>query len=219
MISRVFALCAIASAALTAPLFAATALHDAIARAPKPLQCVPYARAVTGVRIHGDAHTWWGQARGQYARGNEPQVGAVMNFRPHGRSRLGHVAAVSKVIDDRTVLISHANWSVRGGIERNVKAVDVSAANDWSRVRVWNGNAKKLGGSAWPLYGFIYNGKGGKGKAAKLATIEKHEVQETTTNRAEWPVAKRERRTERRVSKSSPRRSSDPIGAIIARQR
>src|SRR5262245_14533429 len=83
------------------------------------LQCVPYARQVTGIKIFGDAHTWWGQANGRYAKGSEPRVGAVMALRPHGNSRLGHVAAVSKIVDSRTLLIKHANWSARGKIENN----------------------------------------------------------------------------------------------------
>ena len=31
------------------------------------LQCVPYARDVSGIQIYGDAHTWWDQAQGRYA--------------------------------------------------------------------------------------------------------------------------------------------------------
>lgn len=124
------------------------------------LQCVPYARALTGVEIRGDAHTWWGQAKGRYARGSRPKVGAIMSFRPHGGMRLGHVAAVRKVIDKRTVVISHANWSTingkRGHVEENVKVVDASANNDWSRVRVWYSPNNALGGTKWPLNGFIY---------------------------------------------------------------
>ena len=88
------------------------------------LQCVPYARQVSGIRIFGDAHTWWDQAEGHYARGHLPRIGAVMAFSPHGNMRLGHVAAVSRVIDSRTVLLRHANWSEidgrRGQIEDNV---------------------------------------------------------------------------------------------------
>ena len=116
---------------------------------PPYLQCVPYARQVSGIRIFGDAHTWWDQAAGRYARGSEPRVGAVMAFRPHGNMRLGHVAAVSKVIDSRTVLIRHSNWSPingrRGQIEDNVRAVDVSPGNDWSQVRVWFAPIEALG--------------------------------------------------------------------------
>lgn len=125
------------------------------------LQCVPYARQLTGIQIYGDAHTWWGQAEGRYRRGSRPKPGAVMAFRPHGNSRLGHVAAVRKVLDSRTILIDHANWSSPGEIERNVRAVDVSPGNDWSEVRVWYGPSQRLGANHWPLAGFIYNEKPG----------------------------------------------------------
>ncbi|ABC62310.1 CHAP domain-containing protein [Erythrobacter litoralis] len=128
---------------------------------PPYLQCVPYAREVSGVSIYGDAHTWWEQAAGRYERGNVPRVGAVMAFRPTGKMRLGHVAAVSKIIDSRTVLLDHANWSPingrRGQIERNVRAVDVSRDNDWSKVRVWYHPLQGLGKTAWPVHGFIYS--------------------------------------------------------------
>ena len=124
------------------------------------LQCVPFARALSGVTIFGDAHTWWGQADGKYDRGREPKVGAVLAFQPHGKMRLGHVAAVRRVLDDRTIIISHANWStiggVRGHIEQDVRAVDVSEANDWSRVRVWYTPNEALGSTQWPVHGFIY---------------------------------------------------------------
>jgi hypothetical protein len=32
------------------------------------LQCVPYARAQSGIEIRGNAGTWWAQAEGRYAR-------------------------------------------------------------------------------------------------------------------------------------------------------
>ena len=137
---------------------------------PPYLQCVPYARQLTGIQIFGDAHTWWGQAAGKYERGRAPKVGAVMAFQPHRNMRLGHVAAVSKVIDARTVLLDHANWSPingrRGQIERDVKAVDVSAAGDWSEVRVWYAPQSSLGTSTWPVHGFIY------GQKAKLDRVQ-----------------------------------------------
>lgn len=127
---------------------------------PPYLQCVPYARRLTGIQIYGDAHTWWGQADGRYARGFRPKVGAVMALKPSGGSTLGHVAAVSRIVDSRTILIRHANWSVingrRGQIEDNVKVIDVSDANDWSAVRVWYAPLQALGGSHWPVQGFIY---------------------------------------------------------------
>lgn len=130
------------------------------------LECVPFARQMSGIRIYGDAHTWWAQADGRYARGSTPRLGAVMAFRPHRNSKLGHVAAVSRIVDSRTVLISHANWSPidgrRGQIERNVTAIDVSPKNDWSEVRVWYDPAQNLGVTHWPLYGFIYNDRPGE---------------------------------------------------------
>ena len=137
------------------------------------LQCVPYARSVSGIQIYGDAHTWWKQAEGKYARGEVPKVGAVMAFKPYGRMELGHVAAVSKIIDSRTVLLRHANWSPingeRGQIEDDVRAIDVSENNDWSKVRVWFAPIEGLGGTAWPVQGFIYNKKPSKAELAKLA--------------------------------------------------
>ena len=156
------------------PALATNDVREAIAQGSASrglLQCVPYARRVTGITIYGDAHTWWGQAAGKYARGSLPKVGAVMNFRPHANSRLGHVAAVSRIVDSRTILIRHANWSVPGGIEDNVRAIDVSSDNDWSEVRVWYGPAEKLGTSRWPLYGFIYNEK--PGATEKLSPTRK----------------------------------------------
>lgn len=140
------------------------------------LQCVPYARQVSGINIYGDAHTWWGQAEGRYQRGSKPRVGAVMAFQPHGNMELGHVAAVSRIVDSRTVLLRHSNWSPingrRGQIEDDVRAVDVSAANDWSQVRVWYDPIDGLGTTAWPVEGFIY-GDRATGTARLSASAKK----------------------------------------------
>lgn len=142
------------------------------------LQCVPYARALTGVEIRGDAHTWWAQAEGRYQRGTVPKVGAIMAFRPHGNMKLGHVAAVRRIVDSRTLIISHANWSTidggRGHIEEDVRVVDASEANDWSRVRVWYTPNAALGTTEWPLNGFIYPAKtrsSGDGKKAVVTLL------------------------------------------------
>jgi surface antigen len=142
---------------------------------PPYLQCVPYAREVSGIQIYGDAWTWWDQAAGRYARGHTPRVGAVMAFEPYGKMRLGHVAAVSRVIDSRTVLLRHANWSPidgrRGQIENDVEAVDVSPDNDWSQVRVWYAPIQSLGTTAWPVAGFIYPNRGAR-PAFQLASAD-----------------------------------------------
>lgn len=131
------------------------------ARAQEPLlQCVPYARHISGIQIYGDAHSWWQQADGRYTRGQRPAPGAVMAFKPYRSMQLGHVAAVSKVIDSRRVLLDHANWSPidgrKGQIERDVLAQDVSPDNDWSEVRVWYTPIGGLGTTHYPVYGFIY---------------------------------------------------------------
>lgn len=120
-------------------------------------QCAPYARAVSGIQIFGNAHTWWDQAAGRYERGNKPKAGAVMAMASTSRMRLGHVAMVKEVVSDREVILDHANWTRRGGVERSARAIDVSAAGDWSLVKVQYGGA--LGTSSYPTFGFIYGGK------------------------------------------------------------
>jgi surface antigen len=123
-------------------------------------ECVPIARALSGIEIRGNANTWWSQAEGRYDRGNAPKRGAVLTFKPRGSMQMGHVAAVSKIVDDRTILVTHSNWSPingrRGQIERDVKVIDVSEDGDWSSVRVWFAPTQELGTTAYPVYGFIY---------------------------------------------------------------
>jgi surface antigen len=119
-------------------------------------QCAPYAREISGIDIHGNANTWWSQAAGHYARGHAPKPGAVLAFSANSRMRLGHVAMVSQVVSDREVLLTHANWSHRGQVETNVRAIDVSEAGDWSMVKVWYGPTGGLGTTAYPAKGFIY---------------------------------------------------------------
>lgn len=207
------------------------------------IQCVPYARKVSGIQLYGDAHTWWDQAAGRYARGTRPKVGAVIAFRPHGAMRLGHVAAVSRVIDSRTVLLRHANWSPidgrRGQMEDNVRAVDVSPDNDWSEVRVWYAPLGGLGTTHWPVEGFIYNQKPLRNeRLAVLASADAPkatytsrigpdflkgivpEPSRTATRRtlaARVTVkAEAKPREEDRTLAVSPSLARDPIGRIIA---
>lgn len=129
------------------------------ARAATALQCVPYARIVSGVNIRGDALTWWDQAAYRYQRGRAPRLGAVLAFRPSGPMTLGHVAVVSKLLDERRLLIRHANWSVPGAIEEDVPVIDVSEEGDWSEVRVWHSPTQKMGARTNPTFGFIYPDK------------------------------------------------------------
>ena len=85
-----------------------------------------------------------------------PRAGSVLAFEPTRRMRIGHVAMVSKIVSAREVLLRHANWSRRGGVETDVRAVDVSAAGDWSLVKVWYGPTGGLGTSSYPTHGFIH---------------------------------------------------------------
>ena len=119
------------------------------------LQCVPFARELSGIQIRGNAETWWGQAEGRYERSAEPAEGAVLAMPGTRRNPHGHVAVVSRIVGDRELLISHANWSRPGMIERNVRAVDVSPAGDWSQVRIWHAGSAQLGATTYPASGFI----------------------------------------------------------------
>lgn len=132
------------------------------------LQCVPFARAESGVDLFGNAETWWAQAAGRYERGQEPRVGAVLSMPGTRAMPHGHVAVVTRIVSDREIRIDHANWSPIGGrrgqVERDVRAVDVSAAGDWSEVRIWFAPIRDLGLRANPAHGFIYS-DGAKGRS------------------------------------------------------
>lgn len=140
---------------------AVAALSALPAAASTYLQCVPFARAASGVDLFGNAETWWSQAAGRYDRGSEPRVGAVLSMPGTRAMPLGHVAVVTKILNDREILIDHSNWSPingrRGQVERGVRAVDVSAAGDWSQVRIWYAPIRDLGLRANPAHGFIYS--------------------------------------------------------------
>ncbi len=133
--------------------FAVVALPTA---AQARLQCVTYARQISDVQISGNARDWWSNAAGTYERGQQPKAGAVLAFNGTRAMPYGHVAVVRKVVDDRHILIDHANWSGPGMVEKGVMAVDVSAAGDWSEVRVWYAPTKSVGLRASPAHGFIY---------------------------------------------------------------
>lgn len=118
------------------------------------LTCVPYAREVSGVDLHGDAYRWWREAAGVYPRVHYPRIGAVLVFKPRGPMRVGHVAVVTAVRSEREILVTQANW-LPGRIEYGVPVVDVSSCNDWSYVRVWYAPVHGLGSTIYPTYGFI----------------------------------------------------------------
>ncbi|HET6605912.1 MAG TPA: CHAP domain-containing protein [Rhodopila sp.] len=123
------------------------------------ISCVPYARQVSGITVAGNAWEWWDNAAGEYARGDRPEPGSVLNFRSNSRMPLGHVAVVTRVVNPREIIVEQANWpsaGMRGGVSHDVAIVDVSEANNWSAVRVELGHGGDFG-SVYPTYGFIYN--------------------------------------------------------------
>lgn len=118
------------------------------------MECAPFARAVSGVPLRGAAADWWPLSKGRYERGQEPAVGSVLVFRRTARLPDGHVAVVSRVVSDREILVTHANW-VRHRVSENVPVIDVSAANDWTRVRVWWPPTGQIGITEYATFGFI----------------------------------------------------------------
>lgn len=122
------------------------------------LSCVPFARALSGVALRGDAWTWWAAAGGAYARSRTPEPGAVLVLARSSRLPQGHLAVVLRVLDARTIRVAHANWGNRGDkgrVESDVPVVDLSPANDWSQVAVWYAPAGGLGNGRYAAFGFV----------------------------------------------------------------
>jgi hypothetical protein len=121
------------------------------------IECAPFARALSGIRLSGAAADWWRQADGDYHRGSTPSIGSVLVLRRSARVPNGHVAVVTRVLGSRQVLVAQANW-VRHRVTADQPVIDVSAANDWSLVRIWWPPAGGMGVAEYPAYGFIRTG-------------------------------------------------------------
>lgn len=132
------------------------------------LECVPYARRLSRIDLHGDAWTWWSAARGRYKRGHAPEKGAVLVLKRQGHS-LGHLAVVTRIVSDRVILADHANWLNRGRVYQSTPIRDVSRRGDWSAVRVWYPPGNRWGASAYAAYGFIYGPRTNSGRIASSA--------------------------------------------------
>jgi hypothetical protein len=61
-----------------AVVFALILLFPSVSQARSILQCVPFARQMSGIEIRGNAETWWYQAEGRYERGQTPREGSVL---------------------------------------------------------------------------------------------------------------------------------------------
>jgi CHAP domain len=116
--------------------------------------CALYVRAETGVALYGAAGGWWNQAEGHYARGNVPEVGAILVFKRTGHMPSGHVALVTKIVSAHEILIDHANW-YHGRVSRGVSVIDTSPSQDWTSVAVMELRSGEFGRDN-PAFGFIY---------------------------------------------------------------
>jgi hypothetical protein len=129
------------------------------------LNCVPFARENSSVKIFGDAVTWWDQASGRYARLEEPALGSVMVLHNYAGPKHGHLAVVRRLVNSREIRVDHANWLNDGAVYINDPVVDVSQANDWSQVRVWNIPNNAWGSRVYAVQGFIGPGRDVSGGA------------------------------------------------------
>lgn len=119
-----------------------------------PVECAPFARALTGVNLSGDAADWWWKAGGRYARSRTPQVGSILVYRRSPRLPYGHVAVVSAVLSRRQIMVTQANW-VHHRVTTDQLVLDVSPDGDWSSVRVWWPPANQMGTADYQVFGFI----------------------------------------------------------------
>ena len=93
----------------------------------KPLQCVPYAREHSDVKLFGDAYTWWDKAEGKY-----PRERVARARRGDGAEQLCRqpTAAMSRWCASwslpREIRVDHANWLDDGSIYVNDPVEDVS---------------------------------------------------------------------------------------------
>lgn len=140
---------------------AAVTPRTGVSDAGKPLQCVPYARAHTGIAIFGDAYTWWDKSNGVYAHNESPKLRSVMVLTGYAGPNRAHLAVVSSLVSDREIRIDHANWFNDGAIYRDDPVRDVSPDNDWSEVRIWNIRSQSWGTRTYLVRGFIGPGRGG----------------------------------------------------------
>ncbi len=121
----------------------------------KKLFCVEYARARSGLAVFGDAKFWWARAKKLYARVTMPVENAVMVFSGSARLKKGHVAVVTDIVSKREIRVDQANWQNHGEIDHSTPVLDVSARNDWSKVRVWDMRSNGFGAHVYAISGFI----------------------------------------------------------------
>ena len=124
----------------------------------KKLFCVEYARARSGLAVFGDAKFWWSRAKNLYTRMAAPAEDAVMVFSGTKRLKHGHVAVVTHIVSNREIRVDQANWQNKGEIDLATPVLDVSAKNDWTKVRVWDMRSNGFGAHVYAISGFIAKG-------------------------------------------------------------
>ena len=134
---------------------AVTAIIPSVETPLHRLFCVEYARMRSGLAVFGDAKYWWDRARNLYARVSHPVEEAVMVFSGSKRLKRGHVAVVTEILGPRQIIVDQANWQNKGEIDHATPVLDVSPANDWSKVRVWDIRSGTFGSHVYAISGFI----------------------------------------------------------------
>lgn len=167
----------VADAPATTPMVSVAVTADELAALAKPISveaaalpepstekgikhfyCVEYARLRSGMAMFGDAKTWWNRAKNLYGRIESPVQEAVIVFSGSRRLSHGHVAVVTDIVSPREIRVDQANWQNHGEIDHSTPVLDVSAANDWSKVRVWDVASHQFGSRIYAISGFIVKG-------------------------------------------------------------
>jgi aspartate 1-decarboxylase len=62
---------------------------------------------------------------------------------------------VTDIVSPRQIIVDQANWQNHGEIDHDTPVLDVSADNDWSKVRVWDMRSGQFGTHVYAISGFI----------------------------------------------------------------
>ena len=122
------------------------------------LNCVQYVRQSSNIDLTGNAWAWWPNAKGRYQTNQRPARSTVLVFQRTKAMPSGHVALVKDVLTRRLIMVEHANWAPRDGLKGRVSidmVEDVSAANDWTSVRVLHRPSNSYG-KPYATNGFIH---------------------------------------------------------------
>ena len=83
-----------------------------------------------------------------------PRSAACWCFAARADCRVATSPWCHRSLGARQILVTQANW-VHSRVSLDQPVIDVSAANDWSIVRVWWPPSGGMGITDYPAYGFI----------------------------------------------------------------